>query len=46
MTVKKMLFFLILNLPHDIVNESHAFTNPTLLKLKEIKNAARLSRPG
>jgi hypothetical protein len=28
---------LILKLPHVIVNESHAFTNPTLLKLKEDK---------
>lgn len=28
---------MILKLPHDIVNESHPFSNPTLLKLKEIK---------
>lgn len=30
-------FFLILNLPHVIVNESHVLINPTLLKSKDIK---------
>jgi hypothetical protein len=30
-------FFLILNLPHVIVNESHVLFDPTLLKLKDIK---------